>query len=79
MALLIYTWQGAGGFLVWDRGCGGPSYSTREDTLTFAGEAFDVEMLGLDPEHFPLAGVPAFVAVNDGLLGGVLGVLRVGH
>lgn len=35
---------------------------------TFAGEAFDVEMLGLDPKHFAFAWLPTFMAVNDRLL-----------
>lgn len=34
----------------------------------FAGETFDVEMLGLDTKHFALAWLPAFVAMNDRLL-----------
>lgn len=34
----------------------------------FAGEAFDMEMLGLDPKHFALAWLPTFMAVNDRLL-----------
>lgn len=46
---------------------------------TFAGETFDVEVLGLDPEHLSLARFPAFMAVNGGLLGWVVRVLRVGH
>lgn len=45
----------------------------------FAGETFDVEMFGLDPKHFTLAGLSALMAVNDGLLGRVVRVLRVGH
>lgn len=46
---------------------------------TFAGEAFDMEMLGLDPKHFALAWLPTFMAVNDRLLCGVVRVLRMGH
>lgn len=34
----------------------------------FAGEAFDVEMLGLNTENFALAWLPALMAVNDRLL-----------
>lgn len=34
----------------------------------FAGETFDVEMFGLNTKHFSLAWLPAFMAVNDGLL-----------
>lgn len=34
----------------------------------FAGKTFDVEMSGLDPEHFALARLPTFMAVNDRLL-----------
>lgn len=34
----------------------------------FAGETFDVEMLGLDPKHFPFARLSTFMAVNDRLL-----------
>lgn len=47
--------------------------------LTFAGETFDVEMLGLDPKHFPFARLSTFMAVNDRLLWRVVRVLRVGH
>jgi hypothetical protein len=36
-------------------------------------------MFGLDPKHFPLAWLPTFMAVNDGLLCWVVRVLRVGH
>lgn len=35
---------------------------------TFAGETFDMEMLGLDPEYFALAWLPAFMAVNGRFL-----------
>jgi hypothetical protein len=45
----------------------------------FAGKTLDVEMFGLDPKHFPLAWLPTFMAVNDGLLCWVVRVLRVGH
>lgn len=34
----------------------------------FAGETFDMEMLGLDPEYFALAWLPAFMAVNGRFL-----------
>lgn len=36
-------------------------------------------MLGLDAEHFALAWLSAFMAVDDGLLRWVVRVLRVGH
>lgn len=46
---------------------------------TFAGETFDVEMFGLNPKHFTLARLPAFMAVNDRLLRRVVRVLGMGH
>lgn len=47
--------------------------------FTFAGEAFDVEVSGLNTEHFPFTGLPTFVAVDDRLFRGVVGLLRMGH
>lgn len=47
--------------------------------FTFAGEAFDVEVSGLNSEHFTFTGLPTFVAVDDWLLRGVVGLLRMGH
>lgn len=52
----------------------------RQVTAThFASETFDVEVFGLDPKHFALAWLSTFMAVNDGLLGWVVRLLRVGH
>lgn len=42
--------------------------------LTLAGEALDVEVVGLDPQHLALALVPTPEAGDDPLLGGRAGV-----
>lgn len=47
--------------------------------FTFAGEAFDVEVSGLNTEHFTFTRLPTFVAVDDRLFRGVVGLLRMGH
>lgn len=45
----------------------------------FAGEAFDVEVSGLNTEHFTFTRLPTLVAVDDRLFRGVVGLLRMGH
>lgn len=47
--------------------------------LTFAGEAFDVKVPGLNTKHFTFTRLPTFVAVDDGLFGGVVRLLGMGH
>lgn len=47
---------------------------------TFAGEALEVEVLVLHPQHLALTWLPTLVALNQGLLCGVvLCVLRMSH
>lgn len=36
-------------------------------------------MLGLDAQHLPFAGLPTFMAADDGLLCRLAGVLRMGN
>lgn len=36
-------------------------------SLTFAGEALNVEVVGLDPKHLSSAGLSAFEALDDPL------------
>lgn len=56
------------------------SFLTDEyEGFTFAGEAFDVEVSGLNTKHFTFTRLPAFVAVDDWLFRGVVGLLRMGH
>lgn len=47
---------------------------------TFAGEALKVEVLILHPQHLALTWLPTLVALDQGLICGVmLCVLRMGH
>lgn len=47
---------------------------------TFTGEALEVEVLVLHPQHLALTWLPALVALNQGLLCGVVVcVLRMSH
>jgi len=47
--------------------------------LTFAGEAFDVKVSGLNTEYFTFTWLPTLVAVDDRLFRGVVRLLRMGH
>lgn len=38
-----------------------------ERSLTFAGEALEVKVVGLDPQHLSSAGLPTFKALDDPL------------
>lgn len=47
---------------------------------TFAGEALEVEVLVLHPQHLPFTWLLALVALDQGLLCGVVAcVLRMSH
>ena len=63
---------------VWERDSLGSV--SRSEARTFAGEALEVEVLALHPQHLPFTWLLALVARDQGLLGGVvLGVLRMSH
>lgn len=47
--------------------------------LTFASEAFDVKVSGLNTKYFPFTWLPTFMAVDDRLFRGVVRLLRMGH
>lgn len=82
LSMLTYppsTWRGVGGARRLGRALTAGPAAGQPGHHTFAGETFDVEMPGLDPKHLALARLPTFMAVDDRLLGGVVGVLRVGH
>lgn len=42
------------------------------DRFTFTGEALEVEVLVLHPQHLALTWLPALVALNQGLVCGVV-------
>lgn len=55
------------------------SFLTEYQGLTFAGEAFDVKVSGLNTEYFTFTWLPTFMAVDDWLFRGVVRLLRMGH
>lgn len=48
-------------------------------SLTFAGEALDMEVFVLHPEHLALTCLSTLVALDGGLLRPVVGFMRMAH